>query len=149
MFSVPEITVIEYLQLNEISALRYDIYIENIKPRQTFCNKSLDTSKLTYEQVELIKMTFRNPTIDEIKDLFIMIWNIKGDMKTSSDYLFFSSSIFDLFRAKNFIQKFITELIEKENKMLVGTPDEKSEMVNAGQRLAPVSYILTKNRLAE
>lgn len=149
MFSVHDISVMDYLRLDEISALRYDIYIEHIKPRPKFCNKTMDASKLTYEQVELIKMTFRNPTIEEIKDLFIMLWHVKGDMIKSADVMFFEESIFNLFRAKNFLQGFITTLVEKEKKMLQGRTDDKSEMVNAGERLAPVSYILTKNKLAE
>lgn len=148
MFSVPDITVAEYLNLDEISALRYDIYIENIKPKNRFCNRSCNVSKLTYEQVELMKMTFRNPTIEDIKDLFVILYQVRGNMLESSNYLFFNESVFQLFRAKNFLAEFITELIEKEKKMLSAAPDDKSDMVRAGERLAPVSYILNKNKLA-
>jgi len=149
VFSIPDITISDYFKLNEVSALRYDIYINSIKPVNRFCSRVLDTSKLTYEQVELMKITFRNPTIEDIMDLFIMLYKIRGDVQTSAAEVFFNESIFNLFRAKNFLQEFITGIIEKEKNMLTGATDEKSKMVNAGERLAPVSYILTKNKLAE
>jgi hypothetical protein len=148
-FSVSDISVSQYFALNEKEAIKYDIYINTLNPSSKFCGKYLDTSKLTYEQVELIRLTFKNPTIDDIKELFLMIWGIRGDIQRSADRMFMDESIFSLFRAKNYIQKFLIKLIEKEKKMLSAPPDVKSEAVNAGERLSPVNFILTKNRLAE
>ena len=149
MFKVPDISVLEYLQLSELDSLRYDIYINTIKPRQTFLDKSLDVSRLTYEEVELMKMTFRNPTMGDIADLFVMLWKLRGDMSQSALVQFYNASVFDLFRAKNYIQEFLTKVIEKEKRMLAARPDEKADMINAGERLAPIGYVLTKNKLAE
>ena len=145
-FSINNITIKEYFELKDSS--EYDIFIDTLQPNNVFNGKRCNLSKLTFDEVEVIKKIFLNPTIENIKDLFIELFRL-GTIEVSAINEFLNTSIFDLFRSKKYIQEWLTNLIETENKQLAGIPDDKLVMINAAERLKAVSHLLTKIKLAE
>jgi hypothetical protein len=145
-YSINNITVKEYFELKDSS--EYDIFIDTINAKNEFSNKHCNVSKLTFDEVEVVKQIFQNPTIENIKELFIELFKL-GSIEISAEKEFYNASIFDLFRAKRYLQDWIVDVIEKENIQLAGVPDEKLQMINAGERLKAVSHLLTKMRLGE
>jgi len=130
-------------------SLAYDIFIDTLEPVNSFANNTAIMGSLTYDQVEVIKQVFKLATIKDIKDVFIMCYRLKGTMKQSSDMQFYSTSVFDLFRAKRFIQEWITMIVKREINTFTSIPDDKLIMINASERLAPFNHSLSKIRLAE
>ena len=146
LYSIDNITVREYFSLIDTS--QYDIFIDTIKPKSVYNGKSFSASSLTFDEVEVIKNILNSPTLDNIKDMFVELFKL-GSFEMSADYEFYNTSIFDLFRAKKYLQDYIIELVDKENKVLAGIPDDKMLMINAAEKLKVVSHLLTKMRLAE
>ena len=146
MYSIDNISVLEYFQLEDTSD--YDIFIETINAKNIFNGHRFDKSKLTFDEVEILKGILQNPNLDNIKEMFIELFHL-GNYKTSADNEFNNTSVFDLFRAKKYIQDYIVKIVDTENKVLAGVPDDKLIMINAGEKLKAVSHLLTKMRLAE
>ncbi len=147
MYSIDDITILEYLYLKDSS--KYDIFIDTLDAVNSFAGKVCLVKKLTYDEIEVMKQVFTNPNVNDLKDIFCLCYNLRGDMNQSADQQFYSTSVFELFRAKRFLQEFITKLIEREVNTFSGTPDDKSVMVNAAERLRPFNHTLSKIRLAE
>ena len=148
MYQIDNITIGEYFSLKD--SMAYDIFIDTMKADNHFLGKSCKVSALTFNEVEVMKGIFRAPTFNDIKDLFILVFNIKGNIKESAELQFLNASVFDLFRAKNFLLEFISGIIRKEQTWLSGDEtDEKLLRLNASERLKPFSNILTKIRIAE
>lgn len=147
MYSIDDITILEYLYLKDSS--KYDIFIDTLDAVNSFAGKMCLVKKLTYDEIEVLKQVFTSPNIHDLKDIFCLCYDLRGDMNQSEDEQFYSTSIFDLFRAKRFLQEFITAIIEREIKTFSGTPDDKSIAVNAAERLMPFNHQLAKMRLAE
>jgi hypothetical protein len=143
---IDNISIRDYFALQDTTA--YDVFIDCMNPRNDFAGKSCNVSKLTFDEVEFMKGVFREPTFDNIKELFIHLFNIKGCIKRSAIDQYLSTSIFDLFRAKTFFQNFIKEIIDKEI-LQFSESDYKMDLLNAGERLRPFNHLLTKIRLAE
>jgi len=146
LYSIDNITVKEYFEL--VDSSEYDIFIDTINPKNSFNRKRCNVSKLSFDEVEVIKSIFNNPTVNNIKELFIELFRL-GDAKTSANDEFYNTSIFDLFRAKRYLQDWIVKVIEVENIQLAGIADDKLLMINAAERLKAVSHLLTKMRLGE
>lgn len=146
MYSIDNISVKEYFNLQDTS--KYDIFIDTINPINLYSGKRFDTNKLTFDEVEVIKKILNDPTLDSVKDMFIELFKL-GSYEVSAAAEFYSTSIFDLFRAKKYLQDYIIKLVETENKVLAGIPDDKLLMINAAERLKVVNHLLTKMRLAE
>jgi hypothetical protein len=146
MYSIENISVLEYFQLEDTTD--YDIFIETINAKNIFNGHRFDKSKLTFDEVEILKGILQNPTMDNIKEMFIELFHL-GNYDTSADNEFNNTSVFDLFRAKKYIQDYIVKIVDTENKVLAGVPDDKLIMINAGEKLKAVSHLLTKMRLAE
>lgn len=146
MYSIENISIKEYFTLENTS--EYDVFIDTIKPKNIFNGKRCNLKALTFDEVEVIKSIFNNPTHENIKYLFIELFKL-GSIEQSATDEYLNTSIFDLFRVKNYLQDWILKLVERENKVLAGIPDEKLEMINASERLKAVSHLLTKIRLAE
>ena len=146
MYSIDNITVKDYFELQDSS--EYDMFIDTINPKNSFNGKRCNVSKLSFDEVEVIKSIFNNPTVNNIKELFIELFRL-GDANTSANDEFHNTSVFDLFRAKRFLQDWIVKVIEVENIQLSGIADDKLLMINAAERLKAVSHLLTKMRLGE
>ena len=129
--------------------MQYDIFIDCMNPVNSFNGKQCQVSKLTFDEVEVMKSVFKNPTMDDIMELIIMCYDLRGDMNKSAQEQYLNTSIFDLFRVKTFLQEFIVNTIEKEIDWLSGKSDDKLLMINAEERLKPFSHILSKINLAE
>ena len=147
MYSIDDITILEYLYLKDSS--KYDIFIDTLEAVNQFSGKVCLVKKLTYDEIEVMKQVFTKPNINDLKDIFCLCYDLRGDMDQSADQQFYNTSIFDLFCANRFLQEFITSLIEREIKTFSGVPDDKSIMVNAAERLRPFNHTLSKIRLAE
>ncbi len=147
MYSIEDITIKEYLSL--VDSSQYDIFIDTLDAVNRFASKCAMFSHLTYDQVEVMKQVFDAPNVNDLKDVFCLCYNLRGDMTQSADDQFYSTSVFDLFRAKRYMQEYITSLVEREAKVFSGTPSDASIQVNEAKRLAPFNHSLSKIRLAE
>jgi hypothetical protein len=127
----------------------YDMFLEVLKPRNFFSGKVFDTSSITYNEMEVLKKTFQNADMSNIFYIFVLFYKIRGNYKVTQEEQFYNQSIFDLFRVKLFLQNFLIEKVNLENKMLTGIPDERMLMVNGYERLNAVSFLLSKIKLAE
>ena len=144
---IEDITIQEYFTMED--STEYDIFVDILKPVNLFAGRRCNTNNLTFDEVQVMKVLFQNPTFNTIEDLIILCYRLKGDIRESAGKQYLSTSVFDLFRAKTFLQEFIIETIDKERMWLSGKSDEKLLMINAEKRLSPFSHLLTKIRLAE
>lgn len=147
MYSIDKITIREYFSLKDTG--KYDIFINVLNPLNSFAGKKCYLEKLTFDQVEVIKSILNNPNLEDFKDMFLMVFNIKGDMSRSAEEVFYDADLFDMYRANKYIQEHIQRISEKEIQWLSGKEDDKLLMINASNRIAPFSHLLTKIRLAE
>lgn len=145
--TIENITILEYFQLEDTT--KYDIFLDVMNPENLLCGKKCNTSSLTYDEVKVMRTIFSNPNSDDLKELYLMLFKIKGDRYTSPDEIFFNESVFQLFKATNFIKQFIKDINDKEAQWLSGDENEVLKMLNAGKRLAPFSHLLNKVDLAE
>ena len=127
----------------------YDVFIDTLKPVNRFKNKVCKTGSLTFDEIEVIKTVLRNPTFQDIKDLFQTCYNLTGSWEQSADDEFYGASVFDLFKAQRFIQEHIKGIMNREKLQLSGEADDKMLMINAAERLRPFSHQLTKMKIAE
>ena len=146
MYSIDNITIKQYFELQDSS--EYDIFIDTIKPKNLLSGNSCNLSSLKFDEVEVIKKTFYNSNGNDVIDILVELY-CKGSFEQSKNEEFLNASVFDLFRVKAYLQNWITDVIERENKVLAGIPDDKLIMINAGERLKAVSHLLSKMRLAE
>ena len=144
---IKNITIYEYLNLEDSSD--YDIFVSTLNPKNLFCGRKANYKGLTFDEVRVIRSILNAPNSQDIKDLFCMLYDIRGSYEMSADKEFLSQSVFDLFAAKMALDEFIIDLDNKERKYLAGKPDVKAQMVDAGSSLAPFQHQLTKMRLAK
>lgn len=145
---IQDITIQQYFTMQDSSA--YDVYIDILNPVNSFAGHVCNIKNLKFEEVQVMKMVFQNPSFDDIMELIILCFRMRGDINRSAELEYLSTSVFDLFRAKQFLLNFVTQIVEKERAWLSSTVvDEKLLMINAEQRLKPFSHLLTKIRLAE
>lgn len=144
---IQDITIQHYFTMEDSSA--YDVFIDVLNPVNRFAGKQCDVKRLTFDQVEVMKSVFINPTVDDIMEIVIMCYGLRGDIKQSSTKQYLLTSIFDLFRAKTFLQNFIIETVNKEKDWLTQEIDEKMIIINSQERLKPFSHLLTKIHLAK
>ena len=147
MEEIEDITIQEYFNMKDSS--QYDVFVDCMNPVNSFAGKQCDVSKLTYDEVEVIKMIFSNPTMEDVMELIIMCFGLRGDRNQSSVDQYLSTSVFDLFRANQFLQNYIKKVVDKEVLWFTGKDDDKLKMINAKERLKSVSHLLTKISLAE
>jgi len=147
VMDIKNISIGEYLTLEDSTV--YDIFIDTLNPKNFFCGRVANYNRLTFDEVQVIRSILNNPNSQDIKDLFCMLYNIRGSYEQSEDKEFLSQSVFELFAAKKYLDEYILMIGNRESKHLSGTPDVKAEMVNAGKRLAPFNHQLTKMRLGK
>jgi len=146
LFSIENISIKEYFELQDSS--KYDIFIDTLTPDNIFSGKRFDANRLTLDEVHVITQILKYSNIDKIKGMYIELFKL-GSFEISAEKEFYNTSVFDLFRTKKYINDFINNLVDTENKLLKGVPDEKLIRIGAAEKLAPVSFLLTKMRLAE
>jgi hypothetical protein len=146
LYSINNISIKEYFSLKD--STKYDIFIDAIKPKNIFNGKKCNFNSLTFDEIKVMKDIFRNPTFENIQELIIELYRL-GSFELSAIDEYMNASIFDLFAVKNYLQEFLINIINRENKVLSGSPDEKMIALNAQKRLEPVNHMLTKIRLAE
>lgn len=142
MEEIKNITVEEYFNLKD--SLVYDVFLDVLKPKNLFCGNVFDTNKMTYDEYLTIISILNNPNLLKIKDLFVHLWRVNGDIKNSSEDLFFNESIFVLFRAKRFLKEFIESKIKIERNVLYSEPNLKMIEIKAGERLKPFQTMIAK-----
>jgi len=147
MIKIADISVYDYFHAEDTT--QYDVLVTCLKPLNSFAGKKCNVSNLTYNEVEVIKMILRQPTMQNIMDLIILCYDIRGTMKQSAEEIYLLTSVFDLFRAKQYIQNFIILILNREKSWLTGKKDDKLLMINSAQRTKNISQLLTKMMLAE
>jgi len=147
METIKNISIGEYLTLED--STQYDIFVNTLNPKNFFRGRVANYNNLTFDEIQVIKSILNNPNSQDIKDLFCLLYGIRGSYEQSEEAEFLSQSVFELFSAKRYLDEYILELSSREAKHLSGTPDIKAEMVNAGKRLAPFNHQLTKMRLGK
>lgn len=145
--TIDNICIAEYFSLDNTE--KYDIYIDHINPENLLCGRKCNTANLTFDEVQVTRAILSNPNGEDLKDLYIMLFRIKGSMDISEDGIFFSESIFQLFRAARFIKEFIKGINKKELEWLSGKENDVLTMLDAGKRLAPFNHLLKKIDLAQ
>tara|TARA_R110002049_G_scaffold309180_1_gene518140 strand:- start:27706 stop:28260 length:555 start_codon:yes stop_codon:yes gene_type:complete len=144
---IKNISILEYFELQDTSD--YDFFIDLVKPENLFCKRVFDVSKMTYNEFHTIISIFNNPNLENIKDLFVHLYRIKGDLSKSAEKMFFDESIFTFFKAKKFISEMIKEKLRIEDKALYSEPDTRLIEIGASKRLKPFSVMLTKVSLGK
>lgn len=128
----------------------YDSFVDTMKPINRFAGKSCQMNKLTFDEVQVMKSVFSNPNLEDIMDLFIHLYQIRGNIKQPPQFIFLSTSVFELFSAKRFLQEWIQQTVEKEVRWLSDeSEDDRLKMINAQERLKPFSHLLTKIKIAQ
>lgn len=141
------ITIAEYFALEDKS--EYDVFADILRPVNIFGGNRCHPSHFTFDEVEVFRKIYNDPTYEQIKDLFIHCFDLRGDMSVSSEVQFLSESVFVFFRANLFMRKHLIALSDRERKLLLGEEDVKMKMIGGYKILAPVSHLLTKMDLAE
>jgi len=86
---------------------------------------------------------------NDLMELYIMLFRIKGSMQMSEQEMFLRESVFQLFRAARFIREYIEGVNKKETEWLGGNENGILTMLDAGKRLAPFSHLLKKMDIAQ
>lgn len=147
MTTLDDISVLEYFNLEDSS--EYDFFIDLMKPENKLCGRSWGYNDMTFNEFKTIILIFNEPTYSDIQDLFLHLYSIRGNIKESPESIFQRESVFQFFKAKNFVKKIMQEKLELEDRLLGGDKDPILEQIDAYNRLAPVNTMLTKIRLAE
>lgn len=144
---INNITIREYISLPEGN--EYDVYMDILKPVNFFCGRKCVVNKLSFDEVNTMGSILDNPNLQDVKDLFVSFFRVKGDIYESEDNVFFNESVFTFFKARLFLYDLLKGIRKKEKNMLGGDEDYKMIAIRAGERLAPYSSLLTKIQLGE
>lgn len=147
MLELRDITIGEYLQIK--NPAEYELISDVIKPQNKLCGNTWDTNKMTYNEFHTIISILKNPNLHDVKELFVYLYNIRGNICVSPDEMFYKESIFQFFRAKKFLEEFISSKLEYENKVLYSEPDGRLIEIGAYDMMKPYSLIMTKVDLGE
>ena len=145
--TINNINIREYLTMQDTA--KYDIFSDCLNPVNMFNGNKCNTNKLTFDEVQVIKQILKQPNEESIKELIQELYDVKGSFEVSKDSEYYGASIFDLFRCTTFLVEYIKGIIEKENNWFSGVADDKMLIINANERIAPFSHLLTKMNLAE
>jgi len=145
--NIEDITIREYFTMRDTS--EYDVFLDVINPKNKLCGNECNLNNITFDEYHVMRGVFNQPVIEDIQELLIHIYNIKGGFMCTDVNKFLSESIFNFFRVFNYLKEYIVKRNELEANALSSTPDYRMIAVNANERLSPYSSQLTKNRLAE
>lgn len=147
MNEVKDISIKEYFLMQDVS--EYDVFIDIMEPKNLFCGNKFHVDKITFDEFNTILYIFNNPNPQNLKDLFVHLWRVKGDMQRSAESIFLQESIFSFFSAKNFLMKFVKRQLELESKLLYSEPDSKMIELGVSERLKNHRSMLTKIALGK
>lgn len=135
MFSLDNISVNQFFQLEEGKAKEYIQLQSMLNPKNSFQRKKLNTIRsLSFEEVGELKRCIINPTYHNLINAFKIVFKVKEIQIVTSDIISF-------FYALKWIQQEVKTVFEKE-KQLIPTPD--ADMENAGAtRLAAFGEMST------
>jgi len=135
------ITIKEYTELKDVS--EYDVLVF-LKPKPIFGVHEMDVRKMTYEEVKSVTRTLRNfKDWNSVKNVFETCFKIDA-------LTFWSGSIVDYFKAKNYIVKTFSDLLEREQKLLQSiSKDSVLWEAAGGKRLDKFSDVLPLNQLGK
>lgn len=142
---IKDINILQYFQLEDTSS--YDVFLDILKPENKFCGRSCNLSKITYNEFKVAVSIFNNPNAQDLKELFIMLFKIKGDINTRESDLFYNESVFTFFKARKFLHNFLEESLKLEEKVLYSEPDIKMISIKANETLAPFNTLLSKMKI--
>jgi len=145
--TIDNICIAEYFSLEDTE--KYDIYIDHIAPENLLCGRKCNTANLTFDEVQVARSILANPNANDLMELYIMLFRIKGSMQMSEQEMFLRESVFQLFRAARFIREYIEGVNKKETEWLGGNENGILTMLDAGKRLAPFSHLLKKMDIAQ
>lgn len=145
--TIENISIAEYFVLED--TVKYDIFLDHMNPENLFCGKKCNVNALTFDEVQVTRSIFSNPNSEDLKDLYLMLFDIRGDRDTSPEQIFLNESVFQLFKATNFIKQYIERINKKELEWLSGEESDVLKMLNASKRLAPFNHLLQKMDLAQ
>lgn len=145
--TIKDITIREYFTMADTS--EYDVFLDVINPKNMLCGNVCDLNKITFDEYHVMRSIFNKPTLEDFQELLIHLYDIKGNLVSTSISKFLGESIFNFFRVFNYIKDYLLKKENLEKKALSSTPDYRMMAVGAGKRLAPYSTQITKNRLAE
>lgn len=141
MFDLDNITVEElyllppekfkyYMDLENVMLINDDIFIKR---------KARSLGSLSYGDVGSIKISLRDPSIDNIFEIFRIIYGIK-----EKDIL--GADVISYFYALKYVKKAIMDLLDSEKKALSSDPDPLLEMAGI-KRLSILGEMTTLIRL--
>lgn len=119
MYNLPNISVREFYELDEIEVLGYLDLQTVLNAKNLFCGKvAKPLGQFTYGQVAEFKNIIQAPTADGLFQLFKTLYDVK-----IGQYL--SASIIDYFYALKWIRAEIISLNEREKNALSSEPDQE------------------------
>lgn len=140
--SIEDISILDYFSLENTD--EYDFYIDILKEENKLCGHRFDASKITFNEFKYMISVFNDPNLDNLKELFIHLFRIKGNFSVSSDKLFYNESIFQFFKAKNYVINMMREKLKVEEKLLYSEPDTKMIEIGGYDMMRPFSTMLAK-----
>lgn len=146
--TITNISILTYFQLADSG--KYDVYAKHMKPEGKFLGKWSKLQDLTYSEVEVVKKIMsRELTVSNLILMFKIVFKIHDTFETSADNRFFEESIFQLFKAQNWITQELKIISNREKNALSGEKDPKAEKINANERLAPFNLEIVKDKIAQ
>ena len=142
-----KINIYQYLNLQDTSD--YDLLIDFVKPDNKLCGNVFQVNKMTFNEFKTMLSIFNGNNLQDITDLFIHLYRIKGNINISSEQEFLSEDVFQFFRAKKFVNNLIEKNLELEVNMLYSEPDTRMIEIGGMKMLRGYDTILTKMNLAE
>lgn len=140
-------TIEEYLRTEDTKD--FDFVAQNLKPENKFAGRAWWTENMTFNEFHTIISILENPTLLDIKDLFVHLYRIRGNIQQSADEIFLKEKALQFFRARKFIEQFIQGKLKLEEKMLYADPDPRMLEINGYERLKPFNVLLSKVKIAE
>lgn len=146
-FKIDNISILEYFQLEDTK--EYDFYIEYMKPSSMFGRYVSRFKELTFDEVGYIKRTIQQPTVETIKNVFLMVFHLRDNEEETAEDYFFNQSIFDLFRCQKQIDLEIETIAKRESNAYQQRIDPKLIAIDAAKKLQPYQHQLSRMKVAE
>lgn len=123
MFNLTNISVQEFFQVDEATAIKYVELQSIMKSKPTFLKyKAKKLGSLSFGNVAQLKRYIANPTYESLLEAFKMVYGVRQNQYLNADVVSF-------FYALNHIRESIIE-INKREKQLQSEPD--ADLQNAG-----------------
>jgi len=145
--TIDNISIEEYLLMEDTS--KYDVFLHHMNPENKLCGNRCNVNALTFDEVQVMRAIFNEPKSDDLMELYLMLFQIRGNRNENPLSILMRESVFQLFKATNFIRDYIEGINKKEKEWLSGDENQVLTMLNASKRLAPFNHLLKKIELAK